>query len=94
MTIRNNRFIRCAEPVVNINPQNSATNNAVHQNIRIEGNHFVLRGKTSIKGQSTTGLTVTGNTIYSEPVVDDASSVKIIDCKNVRIEKNRYLPLK
>lgn len=94
MTIRNNRFIRCAEPVVNINPQNSATNNAVHQNIRIEGNHFVLRGKTSVKGQSTTGLTVTGNTIYSDPVVDDASSVKIIDCKNVRIEKNRYLPLK
>jgi hypothetical protein len=94
MTIRNNRFIRCAEPVVNINPQNAVPNNAVHQNIRIEGNHFVLRGKTSVKGQSTTGLTVTGNTTYSDPVGDDASSVKIIDCEDVTISNNRYLPLK
>ncbi|PQJ29471.1 right-handed parallel beta-helix repeat-containing protein [Rubritalea profundi] len=93
MTIRNNRFIRCAEPVVNINPQNGKPNNAVHQNIRIEGNHFVLRGKTSVKGHSSTGLTVTGNTTYSEPIGDDASSIKIIDCEDVKISNNRYLPL-
>ena len=93
MTIRNNRFIRCAEPVVNINPQNSVPNKAVHQNIKIEGNHFVLRSKSSVKGQSSTGLTVTGNTIYSDPVLDDASSIKIIDCEDVHIKNNRYLPL-
>jgi hypothetical protein len=94
MTIRNNRFIRCAEPVVNLNPKNSAPNNAVHKNIRIEGNHFVLRDKTSVKGQSTTALTFTGNTIYSDPLTDDASSVKIIDCEDVKMSNNRYLPLK
>ena len=93
MTIRNNKFIRCAEPVININPQNGVPNKSVHQNIKIEGNHFVLRGRTSVKGQSTTGLSVTGNTIYSEPVGDDASAVKIIDCEDVKIGGNRYLPL-
>lgn len=93
MTIRHNRFIRCAEPVININPQNSAPNHAVHQNIRIVGNEFVLRDKCSVKGESTSGLSITGNTIYSDPIVDDASSVQMIDCEDVRIEKNRYLPL-
>jgi len=119
MTIRNNRFLRCAEPVININPQNGAPNKAVHQNIRIEGNHFALRDKVSVKGQSTTGLTVTGNTgntvysdlgdsgsgdrrgltvtgntVYSDPVADDASPVIIIiDCTDVEVGDNIYLPL-
>ncbi len=93
MTIRNNKFIRCAEPVININPQNAVPNKAVHQNIKIEGNHFVLRGSISVKGQSTTGLSITGNTIYSEPVGNDATAIKIIDCEDVKIGGNRYLPL-
>ncbi len=93
MTIRNNQFNRCAEPVININPQNAVPNKAVHQNIRIEGNQFVLRGNTSVKGQSTTGLSIIGNTTYSDPVGNDATSIKIIDCEDVKIQGNRYLPL-
>lgn len=91
MTIRNNQFNRCAEPVININPQNGVINKAVHQNIKIQGNHFVLRGKSSIKGQSTTGLSITGNTIYSDPIASDATSIKIINCEDVKINGNRYL---
>ena len=34
-----------------------------------------------------------GNTIYSDPVTDDASSVVIIDCAEVEVGGNVYLPL-
>ena len=93
MTIRKNRFIRCAEPVINVNPQNSVANDSVHQNIRIEDNEFVLRGTAGIRAKSTKGLSVTGNTMYSEREVNDGSAVKTSGCSDVKVEKNRYLPL-
>lgn len=93
MTIRKNRFIRCAEPVININPQNSVANDAVHQNIRIEDNEFVLRGAVSVRAKSTKGLSVTGNTIYSQRQVNDGVAIQTSDCSDVKVEKNRYLPL-
>jgi len=94
MTITGNRFVRCAEPVIHINPQNSVPNDAVHQNIQIEGNEFVLRSTTSVKAQSTRGLRVTGNTIRSEKGASDESSIKIRDCSEVKIENNHYVPVK
>ena len=90
MTIRKNRFVRCAEPVININPQNIVANDSVHQNIRIEDNEFILRRETSVSARSTKGLTVTGNTIRSDRKVSDELSIKTTDCSDVEIQKNRY----
>lgn len=44
MIIRKNKFIECAAPVVNINPHAIEGDYKVHENIRIEGNTFKLRG--------------------------------------------------
>ena len=93
MTIRGNRFVRCAEPVIHINPRNTVANDSVHRNIRIENNEFVLRGATSVKARSTQGLRVTGNTIRSAEKLDDTQSVRTSDCAGARIEKNVYLLL-
>jgi len=93
MTVRKNRFIRCTEPVIHINPQNNVPNDSVHQNIRIEDNEFVLRGAISVKARSTTGLSVTGNTIYSGKDLDDGLAIKTSDCSDVKMERNRYVPL-
>ena len=93
MTIRKNRFVLCAEPVININPQNSVANDSVHQNIRIENNDFLLRGTTSVRAKSTRGLSVTGNTVYSEEQADDGVAIETSDCSDLKMEKNRYLPL-
>lgn len=90
MTIRKNRFIRCAEPVININPQNIVANDSVHQNIRIEGNEFVLRGETSVSARSTKGLSVIGNTMCSGREVNDGLSIRTTGCSDVEIGKNRY----
>ncbi len=93
MTIRNNRFFYCGEPTIHFNPQNSVANSAVHQNVRIEGNHFVSRSSLSVKAKSTTGLAVTGNTIYSNHEREEHQVVQTTDCADVRVEKTRYLPL-
>jgi len=93
MTIRGNRFIRCGEPVVHIDPQNTVVYNAVHRNIRIENNQFILRGTTSVKAASTSGLRVAGNTIRSGQGSDDTRSVQTSNCADVQVGKNTYLPL-
>jgi hypothetical protein len=93
MTIRNNTFIRCGEPVINVNPRNSVPNDAVHQNIRIEGNTFVLYGASWIRAKSTKGLSITGNTINLKKGGNDKLSIKTSNCSAVKTEKNRYLPL-
>ena len=60
LTIRNNRFIQCAGPVVWINPHNGNNDPAlpVHENIHIENNFFDGGG---VSAKSTKGLTITGN---------------------------------
>lgn len=93
MTIVGNRFIRCAEPVIHINPQNSVANNAVHQNIRIEENEFVLRDTLCVKASSTTGLSITGNTVYSEKGLHDGLAIRTLDCSGVKMGRNQYAPL-
>jgi hypothetical protein len=90
MTIRQNRFIRCGEPVININPQNSVANDAVHQNIRIQDNEFVLRSTKSVRAQSTRGLRVTGNTVFAKRQLGDDVAVQTSDCSDVTVEQNRY----
>ena len=93
MTLRKNRFIRCGEPVININPQNSVANDAVHQNIRIEENDVVLRGMRGIRAKSTRNLSVTANRLHSQRQLNDDAAIQTTNCSDVTIEDNRYLPL-
>jgi alpha-L-arabinofuranosidase len=93
MTLRKNSFISCAEPVIDINPENTVPNNSVHRNIRIEDNEFVLRGAAMVGAKSTKGLSITGNTIYSQQEVNDGLAIRTNDCSDVKTEKNCYLPL-
>ncbi len=91
MTIRNNRFLRCGEPVVHINPRNTVANDSLHRNIRIENNEFVLRANSAVRAKSTTGLRVTGNTIRADKSLDAAQSIQTSDCADVVIENNTHL---
>jgi len=91
MTIRNNKFINCAEPVINIEPHNSVANQNISQNIKIEDNEFILRNKTIVKARSATNLSVTGNTIISNNNLTDQSSIDCSGCTNITLENNKYL---
>jgi hypothetical protein len=93
MTIRNNKFIRCGEPVILIDPGNTIANNAVHQNIKIENNEFVLRHELIVEAKSSKNLRITGNTIYAERKLNDEISIRTNDCAMVKTGMNKYFPL-
>ena len=90
MTIRNNRFIKCAEPVIRVHPENIVSNNALHQNITIKNNEFVLRNKLILKAKSTKGILVEGNTIYSDKRLNDEMIIETDDCIDVEMKENIY----
>ncbi len=88
LTIRNNGFFNCREPVIHINPRNSRPNPAVHRNIRILDNCFELRDKLAIQAHSTSGLTITGNSFYADRSLDDSEAIQATDCLGVNINSN------
>jgi hypothetical protein len=91
MTIRNNRFVRCAEPVVHIEPMNSKPNNKVHQNIRIENNQFLLRNELVLKAKSSNNISLKGNTIISEKELNDDLVIMIDDCSDMKSAENQFI---
>ncbi len=90
MTIRNNKFIHCAEPVILIEPGNSVPNNSVYQNIKIANNEFVLRNELMVRAKSTSGLSITGNRVYSGKHLNDKLSILTVDCRGVNSDQNIY----
>jgi hypothetical protein len=91
MTICKNRFIRCGEPVIKIDPKNRLAG-AVHKNILIKGNEFVLRRPTSVRANSTEGLSIIGNTIYLNQGTDEKKTIQTGDCSKITLDANRFLP--
>ena len=79
LTIRNNRFIECANPAVWINPHVLAPGEPVHESIRIENNYFAGSG---VSAHDAKGLSVTGNR-FSGGV-----SVSTSKCVDAKIENN------
>lgn len=67
LTIRQNTFLECGEPVICIEPENRNDQGAVHKNITIEGNSFYMRdnGSRAIHAKSVDGVTIKNNLIYS-----------------------------
>ena len=90
LTIRNNKFINCGEPVIRIEPRNTIENNRVHTNISIENNEFILHNEIIVGAKSTKNLSVTGNKIYAEKKLSDESAIKISDCAEVKTGQNQY----
>jgi len=76
MTIRNNHFIDCD---IVFNPASKVPGQAVHQNIRIEGNYFE---KAGISGHHVRALTITNNRF------SDQVSVNLHDCQQTKVENN------
>jgi hypothetical protein len=91
MTIRNNKFICCGAPVININPQNSVSNDSVHQNIRIENNEFSLCAIPGIKARSTANLLIKDNLFYAGKQSAEDQTIITSDCSQVKIENNKFL---
>jgi len=91
LTIRNNKFINCAEPVILIRPEITVSEGSVHQNVKIENNEFILRNEIMVGAKNTKNLIITGNTIYADKELSDELAIKTSDCEDVRMGQNSYL---
>ncbi|MCP4313988.1 MAG: right-handed parallel beta-helix repeat-containing protein [Bacteroidetes bacterium] len=91
MSIRNNKFIRCAEPVIHIEPRNVRANSSVHQNIKIENNQFILRNELILNAKSASNISISGNTIVSGKKLNDEAVVITSDCSHMEMGQNQYL---
>ena len=91
VTIRNNKFIECGRPVINIHPENSVVKKGkyVHKNIRISDNYFLVKKLPVLAAKSTSHITFTGNIIEGseKDKVEDVLSLR--SCKDVKTEGNK-----
>lgn len=88
VTIRNNNFIECNEPVILIAPENSRNKGYVHRNITITNNRFKLIGKNAVSARSVDGLKINGNLFLHPEAINIEGLITTTDCQNVIIKDN------
>ena len=89
ITIRNNRFIECGTPVINIAPENDRNEGCVHRNIRIQNNRFQLINEDAISAKSVEGLEITDNLFQIKKATNLEQLIRTTDCQQVKIENNK-----
>ena len=92
VSIRNNRFTGCGEPVIRIAPETAKTapGKYVHSNIRIEGNVFQLENANSVlAAHGAEGLVFRGNTVLCRSVQPLEQYLSIRDCQEVAVSGNQ-----
>lgn len=91
MTIRNNQFIRCGEPVISIHPENKIScKTAVHSHITVADNIFTLQQDALLSAKCTSNLIITNNTIettHPQEKIDEL--VRLEDCSFIDITDNK-----
>lgn len=85
LTIRDNTFLKCGEPVISIHPENKVVKGAVHRNISISGNNFVGGNKKVLFGRSVDNLSFNNNTIEVPASADTKQVTTFEDCTNLHI---------
>lgn len=88
VTIRNNNFVECNEPVILISPENHRNEGCVHRNINILGNRFQLVGGNAISARSVDGLKIKGNFFIHPKPLEHPGIIHTQDCLNVDMEDN------
>lgn len=88
VTIRNNHFIECGEPVILIAPENSRNEGCVHRNIKITNNRFLLTGKNAVSARSVDGLQIKGNLFLHPETVKAEELITTKDCQHILIKDN------
>ena len=92
LTIRKNNFVECGEPVISIHPENKVYEGAVHQNISIIGNKFILKDTCAMSAKSTSHISFSGNKIKTHKVVTINGLIKLQDCRDVKLAGNIIRP--
>jgi len=88
VTIRNNKFIDCGAPIINIHPENSETVDGkfVHKNIKILNNIFKIKQEKVVSAKSTSGISFLNNKIETIGEFKTKDLVSFKSCDNILIE--------
>ena len=89
VTIRGNLFIECGSPVIGIAPENDRPSGAVHRNIHILSNRFILNSKDAVYARWTDGIEVQGNYFVFGEMLDPDQFIRFENCENVKIDHNK-----
>lgn len=90
VTISNNRFITCGEPVINIHPENSklVEGQAVHKNITII-NNFFLKESLLLTAKSTKNIKLVNNRIEVSKNFKIEHLFTLNNCTDVSLNNNK-----
>jgi len=91
LTIRKNNFMECGEPVINIHPENKVYKGAVHNNISIQNNLFVLKDKKALAAESASGIVFSDNKIILKKMAKLDDLVELNNCRKVYFSNNKVL---
>jgi hypothetical protein len=94
LTIRNNNFFECGEPVISIHPENTINKGAVHQNIKITGNSFTLNGSRALAAKGVANIQFTDNKIKLFTENATRSLTDIRDCTGISLGNNTIINIK
>jgi len=93
VSISNNTFNNCGEPVINIHPENMVSGTAaVHNNIAVTHNTFQLQGKALLTAKSTANIHFSSNTIKAVIAAKGIDEfLKFEQCRGVHVADNKVL---
>lgn len=96
LTIRKNNFVKCAEPVIALLPENTAFNKtAVHSNISVLKNIFDTVDSRIFSSKSTSNIKIADNIIMMQkPVQKIEELISLQESTPVRISNNKIIQKK
>jgi len=94
VTICDNSFKECGEPVIDIHPENTEQGNAaVHSGIKVIGNTFTSPRSLVFAAKSTSCIKITKNTVHRKGSSKNISDlIRLTDCTQVDFSGNVVQP--
>jgi len=89
LSIMNNNFYHCGEPVISIHPENTQADGPVHRNITVKGNTLTLQNQQALAAKSAANINFEGNIIYTKSTGDKLTDFK--NCTGINLGDNKVL---
>ncbi len=91
VTIRDNLFVECGSPVIALKPEVGHYKGAVHRNVKIQSNRFVIGSGEVVESRATDDILIEDNYIRELGSCDNVEPYFLVDesCKNVVMRNNR-----
>lgn len=93
LTIRNNVFVGCASPVIQVSPEIRSYNEPVHSDITITGNQFLPAKPGTIQIKASDGILINKNLfeVSNPDAIAESDLIILKDVTDCKVENNRIV---